>query len=116
MNRDRGKDERKRNANPVGLAGLVAPLIKRLGIESDVKLLRLKKNWQLIVGDVNARNTYPVALNGDTLTVAVSSPAWLTQARFISPSFLSAVNSFEPLEGFEISGIRFMLDGFDRSR
>lgn len=109
-------DGRKKNANPVGLAGLIVPLIRHLGIESDVKLFRLKRNWQSIVGDVNARNTRPVALDGDKLTVAVSSPAWLTQARFISPSFLSAVNSFEPLEGFEIRGIRFMLDGLDRSK
>lgn len=116
MMRKSGTDVRKKNANPVGLAGLIVPLIRNLGIESDIKLLRLQRNWRSIVGEVNARNTRPIALDDTILTVAVSSPAWLTQARFISSSFLSAVNSFEPLEGFEIGGIRFILDGPDRSK
>jgi predicted nucleic acid-binding Zn ribbon protein len=106
------KDARKRaaRANPVPLGRILVPLTESLGIGADIRLEQLKRGWSGIVGKVNAANTRPVALTGGVLTVAVTSPAWIVQARFYSSAFVSAVNGFDPHNGKEIREIRFTLE------
>lgn len=40
--------------------------------------------------------------------ISVSSPAWMTQARFYTSTFLRNVNAFDPLDGVEVREVRFM--------
>ena len=44
--------------------------------------------WEEIVGELIAANTQPVRLEGDTLTVEVSEPAWVPQLRFFEATIL----------------------------
>ena len=98
-----------RRANPVGLDHLLVSLADKLGMRTDLRLEILKKNWTAVVGEINARNTKPASFHDDILTIEVTSPAWLTQARFISSAFLSAVNSFDPDDRCTVREIRFVL-------
>ena len=98
-----------RRANPVGLDHLLVSLADTLGMRKDLRLENLKKNWPDVVGALNARNTKPASFRDDVLTVEVTSPVWLTQARFISSTFLSAVNSFDPEDRCTVREIHFVL-------
>ena len=89
---------------------ILVPLVHDLGIGSDIRLEKLKRNWQAIVGAVNARNTRPIILDSGVLTVAVSSPVWITQARFYTSTFIYTINSFDPRDGIEVREIRFVLE------
>jgi predicted nucleic acid-binding Zn ribbon protein len=110
MSEKRKSRERVRRANPLELNTILVPVANNLGIGSDIRLEKLKRNWQAIVGGVNARNTKPTALDNCVLTVSVSSPVWITQARFYSSSFISAINRFDPHDGVEVREIRFVLE------
>jgi predicted nucleic acid-binding Zn ribbon protein len=89
---------------------MLAPAIEELGLSPDFRLEKLKKNWQSIVGTVNARNTHPLSLRDGVLDVAVSSPVWIVQARFYTSVFLKKINSFESEDGVDIREIHFTLE------
>jgi predicted nucleic acid-binding Zn ribbon protein len=97
-------------ANAVAMDRILVPLADSLGLSSDIRLEKLKRNWQAIVGPVNARNTRPNVLENNVLTVLVSSPAWITQARFLTPQFLKNINAYDSGDGVEVREIRFVLD------
>lgn len=101
---------RSRKANAVPLNRILVPLADSYGFSSDIRLEKLKKNWQSVVGLVNARNTKPHDLKNGILTVFVSSPAWITQARFLTPQFLKNINTYDSVDGSEVRDIRFVLD------
>lgn len=102
--------ERPRKANPVALEKILVPLADSIGLSSDVRFDKLKRNWLAIVGDVNARNTKPTDLRNGILTVSVSSPVWITQARFYTSTFIKKINAFDAGDGVEVREIRFVLD------
>jgi predicted nucleic acid-binding Zn ribbon protein len=104
------EDVRFRKANPVSLSQLLAPLATEMGIDSDIFFKKIRNRWQDIVGPANARNTKPLSFDGSILTVAVSSPAWNTQARYLKSSFLRNIERFEPEDGTEVRDIRFVLE------
>lgn len=105
---------RSRKANPVPLSRYVPSLVEHLGLAPEFRLEKMKRNWDRIVGSANARNTLPVEIDGRTLVIAVSSPAWITQARFYAASFIVKINGFEPEDGYPIEQVRFVLDRFNR--
>ncbi len=109
MTEKRSSGGRKRKANPVSLSYMLAPVLVELGLGPDIRLEKLKNHWQDIVGAMNARNTRPLSLQDGILTVAVSSPVWITQARFYSSDFIKKINSFEPEDGVNIREIHFTL-------
>ena len=109
MTENRSSGVRKRKANPVSLSIMLAPVLEDLGLGPDIRLEKLKNHWQEIVGTMNARNTRPLSLRDGILTVAVSSPVWITQARFYSSDFIKKINSFESEDGVDIREIRFTL-------
>ena len=108
MNNMSGKEVKR--ANPVSIQRILYPLSASLGLSSDIRLEQLLKNWQEVVGAANAAHTRPAALKNGVLTVLVSSPAWMTQVRFLSPIFLKKINSFDPRDDVKISEIRFVLE------
>ena len=101
---------RSRKANPVKLTHVVQTLVKNLGIGPDIHLEKIKKNWQEIVGVTNSRNTRPVSLKNEILTVAVSSPVWISEVRFQKASFMKKIKEFKPEINAEIKDIRFILE------
>jgi len=103
------KSTLNRNANPVNIKSAIIPVIKQLGLESTLLFEKLKTNWEIIVGSTNAKNTKPLGIENGILTVSVSSPAWITQARFYKSSFIEKINSFDGQTGTHIKDIKFIL-------
>jgi predicted nucleic acid-binding Zn ribbon protein len=103
------RDTGERKANPVSVSRLIDSAVDSLGIGCHIHLETLKKNWESIVGITNARNTRPVALDRDILTVAVSSPAWLTQTRFYKATFIETINKYHQHDAV-VTDIRFILE------
>ncbi len=101
---------RRPKANAVSLNRVLVPLAESLCLSSDIRLEKLKRNWQAIVGPVNARNTRPTDLGNGVLTVLASSPAWITQARFLTPQFIKKINAYDPGDSVEVREVRFVLD------
>ena len=103
-------NERFRKANAVPVGGLVQVAVRDIGAGPAVLLDMLVKRWNGIVGDANARNTRPVNVDGEVLTIAVSSPVWITQARFMKTSFIEKINRFLGESGQSVRDIAFTLD------
>ncbi len=103
---------RIRKANPVKLSNFVNTVVNNLSIGPRIVFVELKKSWKEIVGATNAMNTYPVSLKDGILTIAVSSPAWITQARFYKSSFIKKINIFLLHDDVIIHDIRFILEGY----
>ncbi|MFC1489788.1 DUF721 domain-containing protein [Candidatus Latescibacterota bacterium] len=102
--------KRKINANPVSVDRLMGPAIKNMGIESIVIFEKIKNNWEIIVGATNAKNTIPSSLRHGKLTIAVSSPVWMTQARFYKSTIKEKINNFDNLNDYAINEVIFKLD------
>ncbi|MFC1651303.1 DciA family protein [Candidatus Latescibacterota bacterium] len=102
--------KRKINANPVSVDKLMGAAIKDMGIETIVVFEKIKNNWDVIVGITNAKNTKPTFLRDGKLTISVSSPAWMTQARFYKSTFIKKINNFDNLNDYEINEVSFKLD------
>lgn len=101
---------RKKKANPVFLSHVLNSVIREFRGEHDIYFEQLKKHWKSIVGTAGAKNTHPVLFNKGTLTIAVSSPVWLTQARFYKSSFIEKINTFKTQNTMIVSDIVFTLD------
>jgi predicted nucleic acid-binding Zn ribbon protein len=103
-----GDTPQYRKANPIPVENLLRPVVARMGSGTEIALVTLRKNWRTVVGEANARNSEPSSLRDGMLTVMVSSPVWMTQARFMKPSFIDAVNRFLSVRGTGIRDIHFM--------
>lgn len=101
--------ERYKKANFVELGNFILPVLKDIGLDQNFFFRNLNNDWENIVGRTNALHTKPESLENDVLTVSVSSPVWITQARFLKNSFLEKINGFETKNGFIIKDIKFVL-------
>ena len=106
---------RYRKANPVLIPVIIDSVIKKLNCESTFYFNNLKKNWTDIVGSTSARNTDPVLLKNDVLTVAVASPVWLTELRLSKKEILDKINNHETSGTVSVKDIKFSLIDYKRS-
>ena len=102
--------ERARKANPISIVNVLNPITKELGLESNIFIQKIKRNWENIVGTTNARNTRPLTVKDGVLTIAVSSPVWITQTRFYKSFFIEKINKFGDYNSTKIHEIHFKLD------
>jgi len=101
---------RARKANPVSLHSALFPVIENIGLGPNILIETIRRDWKSIVGETNARNTFPLSLNDGVLTLAVSSPVWMTQARFYKTMFLNKINTIKGPNRDGIRDIRFTLE------
>ncbi len=106
----RRRIERVKKANPVSLGNTLIPVIRKIGLEPNIFFEKISKNWESIVGKTNAKNTKPADFNDGVLTLLVSSPVWMTQARFYKSTFIEKINNFCNKYDNTIHEIRFKLD------
>ncbi len=74
-------------------ATLQAGLAEALGathLEALAGTARLKRAWPDMVGPMLAAHTHPVAIEGDTLLIAVDHPAMAQQIRFLNQEIREA--------------------------
>ena len=93
----------------VKMADLIRGRLRKLNIDQDVWLDHLQENWIEVVGETVARNARPGPLEAKTLTVYVTSSAWLSElSRFGKSQMLSRIQQrFEPNQ---VRSIRLQLD------
>ena len=101
---------RVKKANPVSMENALIPVIREIGLGANIFLDKIAKNWEDIVGKTNAINTKPADLNNGVLTLVVSSPVWMTQARFYKSTFIKKINNFCNQYDNTIHEIKFELD------
>jgi predicted nucleic acid-binding Zn ribbon protein len=68
---------------PVSMHASLDRIVRHLGGPSADVTSRVFGRWPELVGDAVAAHSRPVSMNGTTLVVAVSDPAWATQLRFL---------------------------------
>ncbi|MEW6077016.1 MAG: DUF721 domain-containing protein [Thermodesulfobacteriota bacterium] len=56
-------------------------------------ITRVWELWDATVGDPIAKNTRPACLKNQTLTVHVSSPAWIQELRFSKKNLIEKINT-----------------------
>ena len=69
--------------DPVSMHASLDRIVRHLGGPSADVTSRVFGRWSELVGEAVAAQSRPVAMNGSTLIVAVSDPAWATQLRFL---------------------------------
>jgi hypothetical protein len=71
---------------------ILSGLAKRLGLESRLFELRLRHQWQEIVGDPIAAHTCPDQIRFKKLYLIVRSSVWLQQLTFLKPTLITKLN------------------------
>jgi len=61
---------------------LLGPLVKRLGIESGVRLSHIKNDWHTLFGNPLSLHMSPSKLTEGELLLNVDSPIWIQQLNF----------------------------------
>lgn len=55
------------------------------------KVIRIRRSWPEIVGEVLGAHTEPVQIKGKTLWVLCDSPVWVQQVDILSPALLPRI-------------------------
>jgi Dna[CI] antecedent, DciA len=67
---------------------LLSPLLKRLGIDEDVRLQRIRNDWQTLFEKPLSLHMSPSRLFEGDLLLSVDSPAWMQQLGFCKKEIL----------------------------
>ncbi len=86
---------------PVG--EILKDVLKSRGLGSGDLLFRIQRNWASAVGEKIAQHACPLMLRGGRLTVAVDSPAWMSELSMLSPQIIEKINS-KPNDGMATNG------------
>ena len=96
---------------------LLAPLIADLGIRDGVRLAGIRKAWSSVFTGPVPLHTYPLALSGDELLIAVDSPVWLQELQFYREDILRRLGPYGVKEvRFRIGRVSAYAEPPDRSR
>lgn len=58
------------------------PLLKNLGLESGVRLVRIRQDWHRLFDEAITAHLYPVSFSDNQLLLHVTSPIWMQQFSF----------------------------------
>lgn len=97
----------KRQKNLLKLGDFLPKLLKRKKIHLDTLDYRVTDVWYRAVGPQISAQTAPVRFKNNTLSVHVSTPAWMQQLRFLKREIMDKVNAEWGKE--EIQNIHFSI-------
>ncbi|TAN42183.1 MAG: DUF721 domain-containing protein [Nitrospirae bacterium] len=75
-------------------ASLLAPLLKRLGIDEEVRFIRIRNDWQTIFETSLSIHMSPSRLLEGELLLTVDSPIWMQQLSFCKPDLLAKLKQY----------------------
>jgi predicted nucleic acid-binding Zn ribbon protein len=87
------------------LGNLVNGAIKHLGLEARCQEQRAILLWPEVVGEANARRSWPERVEGGVLTVAAANAAWAQELSLLKSEILDRLR--ERLGGEVVKDIRF---------
>lgn len=70
---------------------ILTPWLRQSGVQHHLQEWRLQTGWAGIAGHLVATHSRPLRLRHQHLTVAVESPAWLHQLRYLEPMLLTQI-------------------------
>lgn len=79
------------------------PLLKNLGLESGVRLARIKHDWYAIFDEQITSNLFPVSFSDRELLLYVTSPIWMQQFSFHKSELIKKLSTYG------VQDIRFRL-------
>ncbi len=79
------------------------PLLKNLGLESGVRLARIKHDWYGIFDEQITSNLFPISFSDRELLLHVTSPIWMQQFSFHKSEII------KKLSAYGVQDIRFRL-------
>ena len=79
------------------------PILKNLGLESGVRLARIKHDWDRIFDEQINSNLFPVSFSDRELLLHVTSPIWMQQFSFHKSEII------KKLSAYGVQNIRFRL-------
>ena len=82
---------RRGSSEPETIGRLVPLVLKDLGFDETVRILRVAERWEEAVGPEIARHCQPVALRNGRLEVSVDSSVWGPQLQLRSPEILASL-------------------------
>jgi hypothetical protein len=82
---------------------LLGPVVKRLGIESGVRLSRIKNDWHTLFDKPLSLHMSPLRLTEGELLLNVDSPMWVQQLNFYKKEITAK------LSGHGVREIRFRI-------
>lgn len=83
----------------------VRSLLGEMGMESALRLHRIRAEWEDLFAGPFSSHAYPSSLSDGILVINVESSAWLQQLNFLKGDIL------RKLKGFEVKEIRLRLGG-----
>lgn len=76
------------------LGSVLSDLLHRIASDDETKLIFLNELWPQIVGKNLAVRSRPLALNNQTLLLAVPSEIWEKELTQLRPMLIHAVNKY----------------------
>ncbi len=116
---DRRQNMQSRWKRPAPSSELLSGLLRGLDTKGSLRLVRLWKNWERILGPETSRMARPLGHRNKTLILAAEDPIVVQEASFLSPLILEKINEFFGEEVFDkvlfelLSG-RVPLDGQEK--
>ena len=89
---------------------VLGPLLKNLGLESGVRLARIKNDWYEIFDEQITSNLFPVSFSDSELLLHVTSPIWMQQFTFHKSEIIKKLSTYG------VKGIRFRLGRIPQRR
>lgn len=84
----------KRGGRPEKVEAVLSSVLRRAGIEEDIKRYQFVLHWDEIVGAEIAKRTKPVALKNGLLKVEVVDSAWAQELSFYKPVIIKRLTKF----------------------
>ncbi|MGB9701013.1 MAG: DUF721 domain-containing protein [Thermodesulfobacteriota bacterium] len=101
----------RKNEKPESIRNILAPFLKRTGLNWRIKEQKIIKNWKEIVGRDIAQNTVPSKLRGGVLYIKVSNPIWIQHLQFLKEIILK--NIHQEIKEVVVDDLRFFLGNID---
>jgi Dna[CI] antecedent DciA-like protein len=77
------------------VSSVLEGVARRLGLESKMLEIRLRRDWVAIVGEPIASNTWPDHIRYKKLYLIVHNTVWLHQLTFLKPTLIGKLNSVD---------------------
>ena len=82
---------------------VLGPLLRNLGLESGVRLARIKNDWYKIFDEQITSHLFPVSFSDRELLLHVTSPIWMQQCSYYKSEII------KKLSAYDVQDIRFRL-------